>query len=127
MGFFSGIFGTTSEWTANNFVSKTVGKKYWHKSFIDLDEMRKYGIQIAFQMMPTSLTLNEGQSQKTIVGEMIFLYKQCEVSGDDVGIRAVINSIAKLLEDHENVLPKSSRAIFTVECYNPLLLELIQK
>lgn len=127
MGFFSGIFGNSSDWAANNFVTKTVGKKYWHKSFIDLDEMRNYGIHFAFQKMPTNMTLNEGQSQKTIVGEMIFLFKQCQASGDDVGVQAVVMAIVKLLDEHEKLLPKNSREDFITECYNPLLLELLLK
>jgi hypothetical protein len=40
MGFFSGMFGSKSEWDGSRYVENIAGTKFWHEHFIDKDEMK---------------------------------------------------------------------------------------
>jgi len=77
MGFFSGLFGSASEWDGSRYIEKMTGTKFWHERFIDKDEMKRHGQFIAHQIDPLGPRLR-AQSQQTIIGELIFLLKTTE-------------------------------------------------
>ena len=118
MGFFSGIFGTGSYWDGSKYVANVVNNKFWYNSFIDLDEMRNYGIRVAYQLDPLNVRMNEPQSAKTVVGELVFLFKECRAKEDTAAINSIVKAIIHLLEKHKNELPRGAESFLTLECYH---------
>ena len=116
MGFFSGMFGSSSEWDASRYVENIVGSKFWHEQFIDKDEMKAYGQLIALELNPLGPRM-QNQSQNTIVGELIFLLNATRRQNDRTGARNVALAIEHLLDSHENKLPNFSRMKFISEGY----------
>lgn len=116
MGFFSGMFGSKSEWDGSRYVENIAGTKFWHQHFIDKDEMKNYGQMLALELDPLGPRVRE-QSPATIVGELIFLLQVSEMHNDKKGANYVAKAIKDLLENHENLLPKFSRMKFVAEGY----------
>lgn len=123
MGFFSGIFGAGSYWDGSNYVANVVNKKFWYNSFIDLDEMRNYGIRVAFQLDPLNIRKNEPQSAKTVVGELVFLFKECRAKEDKAATDSIVKAIIHLLKNHKNELPKGAESFLSLECYHSDILD----
>jgi hypothetical protein len=105
MGFLSGIFGGAADWDGANYVAKLSGSKFWHKNFIDKDQMRRAGVAIAVELDPLNMAPREPQSIKTIVGELIYLLETCETQNDKAGARNVARAIQHLLSNNGDGLP----------------------
>lgn len=108
MGFLSGIFGSGAEWDGAAYVAKVSGNKFWHRRFIDKDQMRRYGIGLAMEVDPLDTSPRGQQSPKTIVGELIYLFETCVKDQDEVGARAVAKAIQHLLTNYPNRIPQYS-------------------
>jgi hypothetical protein len=111
MGFFSGLFGSSSEWDASKYVENFIGTKYWHENFIDKDEMRRLGQLVAHEFDPTGPSTQK-QSPNTIVGELVFLLEATRLQNDKDGARNVARAIENLLSTHEAELPRFARMKF---------------
>ena len=121
MGFLSGIFGSQSEWDGAAYVEKISGNKFWHRNFIDKDEMRRYGISIAMEDDPLNTAPRAPQSPKTIVGELIYLFDTCVEREDDAGAKAVARSIKHFLDNHQSRLSQFSDMRFISVGYTDYL------
>lgn len=120
MGFFSGLFGTKSEWDGSNYVEEICGEKLWHKNFIDKDEMKRYGQEIALQDDPLGARVRI-QSPLTIVGELIYLLQTCELHDDDMGCIRVSRAIEHLIKNHEDKLHKFASMRLSTTSYSSYL------
>jgi len=118
MGFFSDIFGTRSDWDASKYVGKVVNRRFWHRVFIDYNEMRNNGLRVAYELDPLNTRLAEPQSPKTIVGELIFLFKTCRDKGDTDATNFIVKAIIHLLDNHLEKLPKGAITTLSLECYH---------
>ena len=116
MGFFSGLFGSNSQWDGSRYVEKIAGTKIWHQHFIDKDAMKVYGQRIAHEFDPFGPRLRK-QSIETIVGELIFLLQETKNQNDIEGTKWVVKAINHLLEHYEDRLPAYAQMKFIAEGY----------
>ena len=49
MGFFSGIFGSSSDWDGASYVAKVVGKKFWHSEITVDSILKQYHNEISIR------------------------------------------------------------------------------
>ncbi len=118
MGFFSGIFGSRSKWDALAYVGNIVGRKFWYRSFINLDEVRRNGMQVALHLDARNWAMGAPQSPKTMVGELISLFSQFKSKEDEDGVNAVVKAIIHLLENYSIELPAGTQNYLAINCYH---------
>ena len=118
MGFLSGVFGTNSEWDGYKYVEQVVGRKFWHKNFIDKDAMRANGQFISLQDYPLSTSRDQKQSPFTLVGELVYLMDSCEEVDDFIGQKAVARAMDRLLKSHGHQISPSADARFMMTAYS---------
>jgi len=117
MGFFSGIFGGSSDWDASNYVEKVTGNKFWHREFINKDEMRQYGQEMAQESDPMGPRIR-AQGPYTIVGELVYLMMVAESQDDDKAQRAIAKTMKHLLENEQSRLPVDANLRFMMAGYH---------
>jgi len=117
MGFFSSIFGSSSNWDGSQYVEKVTGNKFWHKAFINKDEMRRYGQEIAFEADPMG-PRKRAQGPDTIVGELIYLMMVAESQDDETALKAIARTMKYLLDNEERRLPVDAQLRFMMVGYH---------
>ncbi len=117
MGFFSGIFGGSSDWDASNYVEKVTGNKFWHKGFINKDEMRQYGQEMALQTDPMGAR-KRPQGPDTIVGELVYLMLIAESQNDEKAQKYIARTMQYLLDNQQSRLPFDASLRFVSTGYH---------
>lgn len=112
MGFFSAIFGSNSKWDGASYVEMVSGNKYWHKGFIDKDEMRRFGSDMAARMDIMGPRVRK-QSPETMIHELVFLMMECERMGDTKGQKYVARAMQHALDNLVSELPQFAELTFS--------------
>lgn len=116
MGFFSSIFGSSSDWDGSRYVERVTGNKFWHAGFIDKDEMRQFGQDMAARMDIMGARVRK-QGPDTMVHELVFLMMACEQAGDTQGQKYVARAMKHALDNLGHKLPQFTELTFSASGY----------
>ena len=111
MGFFSGMFGTKSQWDGSKYIESKCGVKFWHNGFIDKDNAIEYGRQFAMQLDPGGAR-RRPQDVYSLIGELIFYFQLCQSNGDEKAVRYIARTMKIFTEEYPD---KNSLGYFIAE------------